>query len=61
MDHNSEFQLSRIHAKGWNAAQKYLIDGNPGDDKKIAALNPHASDEARARWFAGFNSAKDKL
>jgi hypothetical protein len=61
MDDISEFKLSRIQAEGWNAAQKYLISGNPSDEKKIAALNPHSSDTARARWFAGFNNARDRL
>jgi hypothetical protein len=57
----SEFQLSRIQAEGWNAAQKYLVSGRAGDDKAIAALNPHKGEEERARWFAGFNNAREKF
>jgi hypothetical protein len=58
----SEFQLSRIQAEGWNAARKYLVSGNnAGDDKKIAALNPHSGEEERARWYAGFNNAREKF
>jgi hypothetical protein len=53
----SEFQLSRIQAEGWNAARKYLVNGNPADTKKIAALNPYTSAPERERWDAGFGDA----
>jgi hypothetical protein len=57
MSDNTEFQMSRIQAEGWNAAHKYLATGKPGDAKKIAALNPHRGDAERARWYTGFNDA----
>jgi hypothetical protein len=61
MSGNTEFQLSRIQAEGWKAAQDYAKRGRPGDAKIIAALNPHQSEAERARWYVGFNSAIEKL
>jgi hypothetical protein len=61
LNENTDFLLSRIQAEGWNAAQKYLRSGQPGDATKIAALNPHRGTEERARWFIGFNSAIQKM
>jgi hypothetical protein len=55
------FRLSRIQAEGWAAARKYLSSGGTGDEQEIAALNPHRTDTERARWYAGFNSAIDKV
>lgn len=55
------FRLSRIQAEGWAAARKYVLDGGIRDEKTIAALNPHRTDEERARWYAGFNSAIDRM
>jgi hypothetical protein len=55
------FRLSRIQAEGWAAARKYLSGGGGGDEQEIAALNPHRTDAERARWYAGFNSAIDRL
>ncbi len=60
-DEDDGFRLSRIQAEGWAAARKYLINGGNGDEKEIAALNPHESDAARARWYVGFNSAIDRI
>jgi hypothetical protein len=57
----SAFALSRIQAEGWSAAQKYLPSNDAGDKKKIATLNPHSGGEERARWFAGFENARDKF
>jgi hypothetical protein len=57
METSSAFDLSRIQAEGWNAARKYLASGDPGDAKKIAALNPYRGPIERARWYTGFNSA----
>lgn len=59
MDEISEFRLSRVQAEGWNAARKF--GGDRGDAKKIALLNPYRTDLERARWFAGFNSALERL
>jgi len=61
MHQNTEFQLSRIQAEGWKAAQDYLLRGRPGDEKIIALLNPHTADAERARWYVGFNNAIEKL
>lgn len=58
---NENFRLSRIQAAGWAAARLYLNGGDPCDEKKIAALNPHKAAAERVRWFAGFNSALDRL
>ena len=55
------FRLSRIQAEGWAAARIYLRKGDPFDEEAIAALNPHKAVAERTRWFAGFNSAVDKL
>jgi len=55
------FRLSRIQAEGWAAARKYLLGGGTGDQQEIAALNPHRAEAERARWYAGFNSAIDRL
>jgi hypothetical protein len=61
MEGNSAFGLSRIQAEGWNAARKFLRGGDPGDAKTIAALNPYSSNPEKDRWYAGFNSAVEKL
>jgi hypothetical protein len=59
--HDESFRLSRIQAAGWAAARTSLNGGDPCDDKKIAALNPHKAEADRVRWFAGFHSALDRL
>jgi hypothetical protein len=55
------FRISRIRAEGWKAAQTYLVSGNPGDEKKIAALNPYSAEMERTVWYTGFNSAIERL
>lgn len=55
------FRLSRIQAEGWAAARKYLLSGGTGDEKAIAALNPHRTEAERARWYAGFNSGIERI
>ena len=57
----TEFRLSRIQSEGWNAARKYLVSGDAGDAKKIAALNPHTGAAERERWYAGFNNAAQRF
>lgn len=59
--HEENFRLSRVQAEGWSAAHIYLRQGDPYDDKAIAALNPHKTQAERVRWFAGFNNALDKV
>ena len=61
MEVDAGFRLSRIRAEGWKAAQIYLVSGNPGDDKKIAALNPYRTELERQQWYTGFNSALERL
>ncbi|HEY1710876.1 MAG TPA: hypothetical protein VGG10_21610 [Rhizomicrobium sp.] len=61
METSNGFELSRIQAEGWNAARKYLASGDPGDVKKIAALNPYKMPLERSRWYTGFNSAIQSL
>jgi hypothetical protein len=61
MDDDTGFRMSRIRAEGWKAAQIYLVSGNPGDEQKIAALNPHRTELERAQWHTGFNSAIERL
>ena len=55
------FELSRIYAQGWNAAN--AIPANDFDDFSpagAAALNPYPTDPERARWNAGFSEASSK-
>ncbi len=61
IEDDAGFRMSRIRAEGWKAAQIYLVSGNPGDDKKIAALNPHRTELEREQWYMGFNSALERL
>jgi hypothetical protein len=61
MADDAGFRMSRIRAEGWKAAQIYLVSGNPGDDKKIAALNPYTAELERKQWYTGFNSALERL
>ena len=58
---DADFRMSRIRAEGWQAARTYLISGNPGDEKKIAALNPYRTELERKQWYMGFNNAVEKL
>lgn len=55
---DDDFLLSRIEAQGWNAAQRLMSsEAQAPQEARIAKLNPHASDPARARWHAGFKNA----
>jgi hypothetical protein len=58
---SNPFDLSRIQAEGWTAARKYLLSGDPGNVKAIAALNPYKAALERSRWYAGFNKAVEKM
>lgn len=57
---NTGFRMSRIRAEGWKAALVYLASGDPSDEKKIAALNPHRAETERRQWFVGFNNALER-
>jgi hypothetical protein len=49
----TEFQQSRIYAKGWNAARSAGPDGL----RDAAARNPYDTEPERARWNEGFAAA----
>ena len=55
------FHLSRIYAKGWNAAKAMssdvLFDLNSA---RIAALNPYRLEDERQRWAEGFIGGAQK-
>ncbi len=52
------FQLSRIYAQGWNAANKLSAeDGAALDAAAIAARNPYANEPELSRWRDGFLAA----
>ncbi len=55
---DQSFNLSRIYAKGWNAA-KALSSDRLGelDAKSIAAMNPYRIEDERRRWQEGFAAA----
>ena len=61
LQHAENFRLSRVQAEGWAAARKYLNGGNPCDGALVSSLNPYKTGAERLRWFAGFNSALDRL
>lgn len=58
MTSSETFRLSRIHAEGWNAANR-LASGEIDtlDLGKLAKLNPYALEAERARWTTGFTEA----
>jgi len=47
------FLLSRVYAKGWNAARSHSL----GPAK--APANPYASDPEKSRWAEGYSGAQD--
>jgi len=57
----TRFELSRIYAAGWNAANALSADERDGlmTNGGIAALNPWPAEKARerARWAEGFGRA----
>ena len=58
MNFNSEFELSRIYARGWNAAKALL--GSASSELsavEIEKLNPHKIGAERDRWNQGFAQA----
>lgn len=55
------FLLSRIYAKGWNAAKVLTSDRLAElDSEKIAALNPYRLEDERQRWTEGFSAGSRK-
>jgi hypothetical protein len=61
----SSFELSRIYAKGWNAARAGQIDiPDEALDAFIKTSNPYATAAERARWEEGFKAGlrrKDEI
>ncbi len=54
----TDFELSRIYAKGWTAGRRSDIDFEaPGFDDELAALNPYTFGAERERWATGFQDA----
>jgi hypothetical protein len=58
---STQFELSRIHAQGWNTASKLpLEEGLAMNATAIAALNPYANEPELSRWNEGFAAALRK-
>ena len=58
MKDDRSFHLSRIYAKGWNAAKALSSDYLAElDAKSIAAMNPYRIEDERRRWKEGFAAA----
>lgn len=54
----SQFELSRVYAKGWSAGRASDLDpAGAGLDAEIEALNPHLPADEKERWAAGFKAA----
>jgi hypothetical protein len=55
MNTDKSFNLSRIYAKGWNAAKSMTSDELLDlDAEKISAMNPYRLEDERQRWREGF-------
>jgi hypothetical protein len=55
MNHEQSFHLSRIYAKGWNAAKAMTSDQIQSlNAAKISAMNPYSQEDERHRWREGF-------
>lgn len=51
----SQFQLSRVYAKGWSAGRISQLDpASSALDAEISAANPYRLAEERGRWAEGF-------
>lgn len=58
MTDTTAFQLSRVYAAGWSAANKLTADEREAAGlQQISELNPFPSDPERARWQDGFRDA----
>ena len=58
MSDMTQFELSRIYAKGWLAGRASGLDPAGSElDAEIDALNPQQPAEERLRWAAGFKAA----
>lgn len=55
MPEMTQFELSRVYAKGWSAGRASHLDpGGDALDAEIDALNPYKIIEERNRWTAGY-------
>jgi hypothetical protein len=55
MTNNPSFDLSRIYAKGWNAAKALSSDDLLDlSAERLSAMNPYRLEEERRRWREGF-------
>jgi ribosome modulation factor len=57
----TQFELSRIYAQGWNAAN--AIPSNELSDLgggREVAMNPYSEEPERSRWRDGFRKASAK-
>lgn len=58
MSASADFRLSRIYAKGWNAAGRLTSNQVAAlDSASVAVLNPYTVETDRARWTEGFAKA----
>jgi hypothetical protein len=58
MSLTTEFELSRVYGRGWNAGKKALSEVSVDLDKiEIDKINPYETPEARERWASGFSEA----
>ena len=57
----TEFELSRIYAQGWNAANRMPANQFCElDCDKEVALNPYSVEPERSLWRDGFRKASGK-
>jgi hypothetical protein len=55
MNFNSEFELSRIYAHGWNAAKALPVSvSSELSPEETEKLNPYKTDREGLRWSQGF-------
>jgi hypothetical protein len=55
MNTDQSFNLSRIYAKGWNAAKAMTSDDLQDlSAEKLVAMNPYRAEDERKRWAEGF-------
>ena len=53
----TDFELSRVYAKGWNAGRVGPIDLSDEElDAFVETANPFVSAAERARWALGFKA-----
>jgi hypothetical protein len=58
MSLTTEFELSRVYGRGWNAGKKALVETSVDLEKiEIDKINPYETPEARERWASGFSEA----